>query len=511
MNVKLLFVYSALVLLAGFLLLYNLDDRLLWGDEAETALLAHNITRFGVPKATDGKNYITLLGRGYDSNKSDIWVWSPWLDEYVTAASFYIFGKSTFAARFPFALIALLSIISLLFVTQRLYHNHELTIITVLLCVTNAAFLIHARQCRYYALIAFAQIWLLYGYKLLITAAPKRGGLFLVLALAVQFYCNYIVVLGNVLALCISTVFVCRRHRNLLRNLAICLAGFVLLTIPWLAYAKPWHQSSNASLGYFTENLLYYLSEIHFYIMPLVLVFIIPVWYLLNRRKQPSKAKEPTMKDIEIFLWILVLAHLTVLGMIQGIFFRYIILLVPVIIILTSVILANYVRPPIFRYLLILILCCSNAIAVFTAYPLRTSHSISMPFVQFIREITSNYEDRLEDMVCYLRQNANPNQSLYVLDPEFPLIFYTDMRIIDGRFTQTLNPNDLPDWILSESASGMVPSPLMQLPTPLLKFYEPVNLNVHDTPRSASQPEPDVHVPFTASKMTQLVIYKKIR
>jgi hypothetical protein len=417
MNVKLLLVYSTLVLLVGFLLFYKLGNRLLWGDEAETALLAQNIIKFGVPKVTDGKNYITVLGRGHDSNKNDIWIWAPWLDKYVTAASFYLFGKSTFAARFPFALIALLSVVSLLFVTQRFYHNHELTIVVVLLYITNVAFLLHARQCRYYALIALAQIWLLYGYKLLITAQPKQGGLYIVLALAVQFYCNYVVVPANVLSLCISAALISHRHRNLLRDLLIYLTGFALLTIPWLVYAKPWHQSNKVVFSNFGKNIFFYLSEVHFYIMPLILVLIIPIWYFLNCKKKSSMAGGLTMKDTEILLWILVPVQLIVLSIVSDIFFRYLMPLIPVLIILTSVILVNYVRPPIFRYLLILILCCSNAIAVFTAYPLRIRHSVNMPIVQFIREITSNYEDRTKDVVCYLRQNANPNESVFALDP----------------------------------------------------------------------------------------------
>ena len=52
--------YVAIVLFAAFALFYHLDDRLLWGDEAETALLAVNITKFGVPTVTDGKNVVTL-------------------------------------------------------------------------------------------------------------------------------------------------------------------------------------------------------------------------------------------------------------------------------------------------------------------------------------------------------------------------------------------------------------------------------------------------------------------
>jgi hypothetical protein len=85
------------------------------------------------------------------------------------------------------------------------------------------------------------------------------------------------------------------------------------------------------------------------------------------------------------------------------------------------------------------------------------------------------------------------------------------MRVIDGRYSETVDGNDFPDWILSESASAVISYPFLQLATPMLNHYEPVTLNVHNTPRAVSRPDPEVHVPFTASNMTQLVIYKKIR
>ncbi len=52
--------YAAVLIFSGFLLLYGLNGRLLWGDEAETAVLARNVTRFGVLRTEDGTNNITL-------------------------------------------------------------------------------------------------------------------------------------------------------------------------------------------------------------------------------------------------------------------------------------------------------------------------------------------------------------------------------------------------------------------------------------------------------------------
>src|SRR5215469_4160871 len=58
--------YVALAALVFFLAFCNLDSRLFWGDEAETALLARNVVKFGVPKVDDGVNHISLHGDRFD-------------------------------------------------------------------------------------------------------------------------------------------------------------------------------------------------------------------------------------------------------------------------------------------------------------------------------------------------------------------------------------------------------------------------------------------------------------
>lgn len=502
----------AIVLLAVFALFYNLDDRLLWGDEAETALLAVNINKYHIPIVTDDKNFITLFGLGRDSNKDHIWVWSPWLDEYIAAASFAVFGKNTFAARLPFVLIALLSVLFMAWVVYKIYNDHELTIFVILLYVTNVPFILHARQCRYYALIIFAQIWMVYGYQQLIKEKSKRGILHLAFALTVQFYCNYIVVPGNILSLYFAGIFIFRRHRHLFLELSASLLIFALLISPWLAYAQPWHQTSRIGLQNFGSNFLYYLSMIHFFIVPLVLLLIPSIKYCLNQSGLFESGTRPSpARDIEIFLWTLIPIHVFLLCITPGSYFRYLTPLIPVLILLTAVVLINHIKLRIIRNLLIITLCLSNLVAVLSAYPLRVSHNINMPFVQFVQEITSNYEDRFEDVVSYFMQNAGPDESVFVFDPEFPLIFYTGMRIIDGRFNRKFYGHDLPDWILTESASGVLSTPPIKLPNSLMRHYRSIAITVHDTPRGGSRPDPQVHNFLTSPKMEKMIIYKKIR
>ena len=180
---------------AFFLLFYHLDNHLLWEDEAETAVLAKNIVQFGVPRTFDGTNYIVLHG-AIDETSKHIWIWSPWLQEYVAATSFSLFGPTTWAARAPFALFGWCSLVLLARVAFKIYRSHWIALSSALLLGTSEVFLLHARQCRYYSISVFAEILLMYGIHQL--CAKKRDGVWLAaLALILQFYSNYIIAVGE--------------------------------------------------------------------------------------------------------------------------------------------------------------------------------------------------------------------------------------------------------------------------------------------------------------------------
>src|SRR5713226_2878695 len=117
-------VVAGLLILAAALILPNLDDRYLWDDESETALLAKNILRFGVPVAWDGASLISQeCGTDYDANY--LWRQTPWLPIYITAVSFALLDAGTFAARLPFALLGLLSVPSMYLLARRVFGDQE--------------------------------------------------------------------------------------------------------------------------------------------------------------------------------------------------------------------------------------------------------------------------------------------------------------------------------------------------------------------------------------------------
>jgi len=105
----------ALVAVIGAVLIFtNLGSDYLWEDEGDTAALASNILKFGVPKAWDGAAFLDC-DHGTRLNRDLVMVTHPWVQYYLTAASFLIFGQNTFAARFPFALAGWLSILVVYF------------------------------------------------------------------------------------------------------------------------------------------------------------------------------------------------------------------------------------------------------------------------------------------------------------------------------------------------------------------------------------------------------------
>ena len=78
--------------LGAFLLLFHLDHRPFWQDEAETAVLAKRVLEYGVPRAYDGVNLVSQEA-GHEYGPNYLWRWSPWLQIYVAAGAFRLGGS----------------------------------------------------------------------------------------------------------------------------------------------------------------------------------------------------------------------------------------------------------------------------------------------------------------------------------------------------------------------------------------------------------------------------------
>jgi hypothetical protein len=501
--------------MGAFLLFYNLDGRLLWGDEAETALLARNITRFGLPRTDDGRNVITLYGPAVDGNAAGLWIWSPWLQEYVAAASFSLFGPSTWSARIPFVVIGFLSGVYLAFLTQRIYRNLALTCVATYLWFTSQLFLLHARQCRYYTIIVLAQLILAHGIYLML-AQKKRGIWLVALALVVQFYSNYIIVAANVPVLACLALIWRKRHPKLLGWMAAAGGMFALLVVPWLLYAKSLNQSHHFQTTMYWLDVGYYLSEVNSCVLPLVFLLLPLGAFLLRLQRATETNRLParTLPADEItarWEWALLLfvpSFLLVVPLAPTVQVRYLLPLAPLLTILLVVWFFRYIPNVAAVILLALVLSMHNGASLLSGWMLPGGSEPRWRLINYVQSITTPYHDRTEGVVAFLKQAARPDQTVLVADPEFPLQFYLPVKILN--ILLPMKPLDrLPDWVLPESASSVSPLETVEVRREVRDQYEPIRIRVPCSNRGGSVPGWDDYEFFTAPKNYDLIIYKR--
>jgi Dolichyl-phosphate-mannose-protein mannosyltransferase len=496
--------YVLLYAVAFWLLFYHLDNRLLWGDEAETATLAKNITRFGLPKTYDGTNYI-LLPVGKDENAAHVWIWSPWLQEYIAAGSFLIFGPTTWAARVPFALIGWMSLVSLALVTHKIYRNHGITLASVALLATSEIFLLHTRQCRYYSVSVLGEILLIYGiYQLF---ARNRRGLWLAAAaLILLFYSNYIIAVANLPALFLLACGFRNRGKQAVLEVVAIFGIVFVAALPWLIYAHSWDQKSALVPENYFGKGADYLREIHFHFMPLWFL-LFPLIGAISAYKNQRKTAMEVEQGWEGFLLVLLAYYFVVIVFAPSLFLRYLLPILPVLCLLTGAAIFRWCKWRWLAVLVVAIQCTSNFFSVATAYPFEGNDRLRSPLVEYMRGITTPYTDRFADTLDFLKTRTHPGDTLLSFDPEFPLIFYTQLAIIDARVTAPVK-GTLPDWFLPSPASQILPHKPGNFSAFMVPHYDKITISVHDSALGDSIPEPDFYQYETAQTKAPFVIYR---
>src|SRR5262249_10367055 len=122
---------------AAILLFWDLTDTYLWQDEANTAVMAVRLLEDGKPLAHDGRKLIsddnlaaqdqsTIDARTQEADKAvedcirrgamttdRMWTYHPWGQFLLAGLGIALLGQTTFAARFPFALAGLATVLAL--------------------------------------------------------------------------------------------------------------------------------------------------------------------------------------------------------------------------------------------------------------------------------------------------------------------------------------------------------------------------------------------------------------
>ena len=235
---------AALLLLAMPLLFVDLGGGVLWADEADTAVFAQSILRQGIPNAWDGAIFSEGdSGRRLTSNL--VMVGTPWLTYYVTAASFAVLGESTLAARLPFALAGLASVVLLYALVWRATGDRLAALVASILLIGSVQFLLYARECRHYGLNVMLSLALLLAFLRL---RERPRGVAFVLAAVALFHTQPLPAGASLAALGALTL-VHPAYRSMRSAFWRRLPIVLLLTLPWIWLVRSGWQVNAAPLA----------------------------------------------------------------------------------------------------------------------------------------------------------------------------------------------------------------------------------------------------------------------
>jgi 4-amino-4-deoxy-L-arabinose transferase-like glycosyltransferase len=416
---------------AAVLLLANLSNGLLWQDEAETAMLARRILQHGYPRAFDGRNYIELPAP-YGHGPAEAWIYNAWAPLYVVAGVFAILGESTWSARLPFALFGLWSVYLAWRLAEALTADRRIQRLTVALLAASVPFLLHMRQCRYYAMTTALLLAVCLAYLRFLREPSARRAALAGAALAALFYTNFGTFVPAVGALTLHQLVWGRPAGR--RRLALAGLAVFLLSLPWLFLCRAGAFVGPLSLERIGDHLEYYLRVTNKYLAPLAAIAASLVLF----RWRPIRRMPPEPpRQAWTFLVLMALLQFAFLLIPEQRHMRYLIPTLPLLLIGVAWWLAAclaWSRPG--GWIV-------AGLALFTNL-LQSTHP-AVPLARFAGELTHRYVGPMEGVVGYLRRHGRPEHVVKIPYDDRTLMFYTDVVVErPSRFTE----ESYPDWIV---------------------------------------------------------------
>ena len=442
----------AIALIALCLLLPRLDDRFLWEDEAETVLLAQRVLETGVPLAWDGRALISQEC-GADVDARGLWRQTPWLPIYLAAASFRLLGVDTLTARLPFVLLAVATLPSLWLLGRAMFDDRRVALLAPIVLALSVPFLLYARQSRYYALVAFATVWVLL-FLVRVLRGRRRAAIGLGAALCVLFHANYLIFATTVIALVVALP-AARPDGRALRLLGITALVVAIVNAPWLfvfdASGKATLSLHLASLDAFHVRLATYLGDVERFMFPaLVLVPALGVAVVLGRRRG---APLPRGLDAAALLAVFAVVQMLVLSLAPVLFARYLVGLLPVFALLTAFVVAALDAHR--RTLAVIVLA---AVVAIDRGDLRDGR-IGSPLAKYVDEITHDFVGPIEIVTRFLALQARPEDRVYATYGALALRFHATVaspggivrEVRGGTSCQPLDGWPAPEWLVVRS------------------------------------------------------------
>ena len=430
-------VVLVLLAIAGVLLLSGLGNGCLWQDEAETAVLARNTLRFGYPRAFDGQSWVEVDWLGYGPGEA--WVYSPWLPFYLLAGVFALAGESTAIARLPFALFGLASVYLTWRLARLLTGDRRVQRLSVALLICSVPFLLHMRQCRYYAMGTALLMATCCAYLRWLNDPSLKRAVVLGLVLVLLFHTNFGTFVPAFAAVVVhQAVWGLRAGRRRFAAACAIVAG---LTIPWALFFYRSAFVGAFSLGRAADHLEYYVRVTNKYLAPLAFMAGMSALGWLARRSGWWRGRPATFRApapaVWRFLILMVGAQALFLLVPDQRHMRYLIPTLPLLLIGEAWWIAVWMtRARIMGWLFALLALFTNV--------LQSPH-VRIPLTDLVYELTHEYRGPMDGVIGYLRGHARPGETAKIPYDDRTLVFYTGLAVErPSQFQQ----ESYPDWVI---------------------------------------------------------------
>ena len=447
-----------ILVVAAFLLLYHLDHRPFWQDEAETGCLARNVLKYGVPKAFDGVNLISQENR-QEFGQDYLWAWSPWLQIYVAAASFYLAQPGTVAGRLPFALLGLGSVLLVYLLVKRHFGDLLWARLTAALLTFSVPFLLFARQCRYYSLVVFLVLVSLYAFR---SRWQERWGpaVVIMVSLGLLFHANYLTFFSYSLPFLVAAILV-YRHDLPVTRCALITTGIALFVLPGLFFFRIQQQSSMVYVEIIGRNLDKHLHDLFQFViaLPVVLGLLWCGYQARRNRAQTGNSGDPASRFV-LFLTIIIFLNILVIILVPQSEHRYLIHLYPL-----AAIISGWLICKVWRYhrfsgiLLTFLLIFTNWLHLIplelTGLLYRPAHNSvfmltypNLPLKLYLTELFCGYPDVNQNFIRFFQAQARAGATILTTYGDLPLQFYTSCQVLGGLQGDVPSWGASPDWVV---------------------------------------------------------------
>lgn len=530
-----------LAAVASLLVFPNLGKQALWQDEGQTAVVAQNVLRTGLPSASDGKNLVSIFSDHRDV-RSGISIWQPFAPVYAAAASMAIAGQNAAAARFPFALAFVLLVASSYRIIFRWSHDRQAALTTAILMAGSVVLLLHARQCRYYLLAPLLNLLIVHSY-LLCRVTPRWP---VTIALIVWSTLLINVFFPGAIVLASGLVIDClfrNPGKRTWRHLLLAAAVVAVVNLPVAVFLRVWSRPFGVQPGYssfaaFSLYLLRYLLTINLYFFPILL--LVPASIVAVRQ-----ARMPVLRDngLLVVFWIVCLTQLIGFSLISDYpFTRYLVGAAPFLFYLGAVSVQRIASGrSLLLGLLLIVLIFTNWGGVLFALPARglfkdvrwttagidgqflrpgmvgisyargeiatiLREGFGSPLLSYVKSIIHTPRGPVDVILEVLRKEAKPSDVVKISYEDLPLMFHTELNVVSAS---TIGPA-APDWIIERYLSHMRADPDFVNET--MKFaYEEETLPIPDVQWN-NQPDPIYHFydELPSGIAPSLKLFKKI-